>query len=80
MSFKDKLEIGLKPDAPYRDENLPDIQKDDPDCRDSAEEGSAPQLEAKRERCTDAAPAKAGGPHAEPEPDQPEPDSGHRRK
>jgi hypothetical protein len=28
MSIKDKLEIGLKPDAPYRKANLPPSQKD----------------------------------------------------
>ena len=32
MSLKDKLEIGLKPDAPFRKDNLPDFQKDDPAC------------------------------------------------
>ena len=26
MSLKDKLEIGLKPDAPYRPDNLPEHQ------------------------------------------------------
>src|SRR5687768_70510 len=26
MTIKDKLEIGLKPDAPYRKDNLPDAQ------------------------------------------------------
>ncbi|HVT48748.1 MAG TPA: hypothetical protein VHD57_13230 [Vicinamibacterales bacterium] len=28
MSIKDKLEIGLKPDAPYRKANLPESQRD----------------------------------------------------
>jgi hypothetical protein len=27
MTWKDKLEIGLKEDAPYRRDNLPDFQK-----------------------------------------------------
>jgi hypothetical protein len=27
MTWKDKLEIGLKDDAPYRRDNLPDSQK-----------------------------------------------------
>ena len=27
MSLKDKLEIGLKPDAPFRPDNLPDFQR-----------------------------------------------------
>jgi hypothetical protein len=26
MTWKDKAEIGLKPDAPYRQDNLPDFQ------------------------------------------------------
>lgn len=26
MSLKDKLEIGLKPDAPYRPDNLPETE------------------------------------------------------
>jgi len=29
MSLKDKLEIGLKPDAPYRKDNLPEFQQDE---------------------------------------------------
>jgi hypothetical protein len=28
MTWKDKLEIGLKDDAPFRRDNLPDAQKD----------------------------------------------------
>ena len=28
MTWKDKLEIGLKDDAPFRRDNLPDSQKD----------------------------------------------------
>jgi len=32
MSLKDKLEIGLKPDAPFRPDNLPDFQRDDEAC------------------------------------------------
>jgi hypothetical protein len=28
MSIKDKLEIGLKPDAPYRKANLPPSERD----------------------------------------------------
>lgn len=28
MTWKDKLEIGLKEDAPYRRDNLPDSEKD----------------------------------------------------
>jgi hypothetical protein len=29
MTWKDKLEIGLKDDAPFRRDNLPDFQKTD---------------------------------------------------
>ncbi len=36
MSIKDKLEIGLKPDAPYREANLPDTQQDHESCEDGA--------------------------------------------
>jgi hypothetical protein len=35
MSVKDKLEIGLKPDAPYRPDNLPDREKA-PGARETA--------------------------------------------
>lgn len=34
MTWKDKLEIGLKEDAPFRRDNLPDFQKD-PDGPDT---------------------------------------------
>ena len=33
MSLKDKLEIGLKPDAPYRPDNLPEHQQGRPGLR-----------------------------------------------
>lgn len=33
MSLKDKLEIGLKPDAPFRPDNLSEFQRDDEACR-----------------------------------------------
>ena len=52
MSLKDKLEIGLKPDAPFRKENLPDFQKDDPACEDAATPGHAPSVERARKDCT----------------------------
>jgi hypothetical protein len=51
MSLKDKLEIGLKPDAPYRPDNLPDFQQDDPACEKAAEPGTGPEQEAARESC-----------------------------
>jgi len=54
MSLKDKLEIGLKPDAPYREDNLPDFQKDDPSCETGAEPGESPRLRRARDVCDDA--------------------------
>jgi hypothetical protein len=56
MSVKDKLEIGLKPDAPYRRDNLPEFQKDDPDCEQAAEEGEGPRQERARENCDEGEP------------------------
>ena len=60
MSFKDKLEIGLKPDAPYRQDNLPEFQQDDPDCIEAAEPGDGPRQEAARERCAESTAKKDG--------------------
>jgi hypothetical protein len=56
MSVKDKLEIGLKPDAPYRPDNLPEHQKDDPDCQKGAEEGESAAQEEAREDCAEGDP------------------------
>ena len=53
MSLKDKLEIGLKPDAPYRPDNLPEHQQGDPDCVDASEPGDGPRQRDARERCDD---------------------------
>ena len=36
MTWKDKLEIGLKDDAPFRRDNLPDFQKSGGDAPDEA--------------------------------------------
>ena len=55
MSLKDKLEIGLKPDAPYRPDNLPEHQQDDPDCVDASEPGDGPRQRDARDRCDDKA-------------------------
>jgi len=52
MSLKDKLEIGLKPDAPFRKDNLPDFQKDDPACDVAATPGETPSVERARRECT----------------------------
>jgi hypothetical protein len=51
MSLKDKLEIGLKPDAPYREDNLPEFQQDDPACQEGGEPGDTADKEAAREAC-----------------------------
>jgi hypothetical protein len=48
MSLKDKLEIGLKPDAPFRKDNLPDFQKDDPACDVAATPGERPSERARQ--------------------------------
>ena len=55
MTLKDKLEIGLKPDAPYRPDNLPEAQQGDADCELAATPGTAPDVEAARQRCDDEA-------------------------
>jgi len=52
MSLKDKLEIGLKPDAPFRKDNLPDFQQDDPACDEAATPGDTPSVERARKECT----------------------------
>ena len=52
MSLKDKLEIGLKPDAPFRKDNLPDFQKDDPACDEGATPSDTPSVERARKECT----------------------------
>jgi hypothetical protein len=51
MTLKDKLEIGLKPDAPFRKDNLPDFQKDDPACDLGATPGETPSVERARKAC-----------------------------
>lgn len=62
MSLKDKLEIGLKPDAPYRPDNLPEHQQNDPDCQDASEPGDGPRQREARERCDNptSKPAESG--------------------
>ena len=49
--IKDKLEIGLKPDAPYRQDNLPEFQQDEAACQEGAEPGNAPETEDARRDC-----------------------------
>jgi hypothetical protein len=42
MTWKDKLEIGLKEDAPYRKDNLPESQIRGPEL--PAEPGRSPEI------------------------------------
>jgi len=56
MSLKDKLEVGLKPDAPYRPDNLPDFQQEDPSCQDASVPGDSTGLRQSRDNC-DVTPA-----------------------
>lgn len=51
MSLKDKLEVGLKPDAAYRPDNLPDFQKGDPACEVAAEPGESVRQRSARVVC-----------------------------
>jgi hypothetical protein len=51
MSLKDKLEIGLKPDAPFRPDNLPGFQRDDPACQVAATPGDAEEVRRGRAEC-----------------------------
>jgi len=63
MSLKDKLEIGLKPDAPYRPDNLPDFQRKDPACEVAGQPGESPRLKRARKDCdTPAAAPKRRAP------------------
>jgi hypothetical protein len=64
MSLRDKMEVGLKPDAPYRPDNLPDFQLADPACDDAAAPGSGPKARRAREDCE--TPRRA--PRARPKP------------
>lgn len=54
MSLKDKLEIGLKPDAPFRRENLPEFQQDEPACEVAAAPGDSDALREARAECEEA--------------------------
>ncbi len=67
MSFKDKMEVGLKPDAPYRSENLPDFQQGDPSSEVAAESGEGTTQDQAREDCAEPVPkpkprAQSAGP------------------
>lgn len=50
MTWKDKLEIGLKEDAPYRKDNLPDNEVAGPDV--PAGPGRSPVIPAARTAST----------------------------
>jgi hypothetical protein len=66
MSLKDKLEIGLKPDAPFRPDNLPDFQKNDADCAEGATPGESPEVEEARADCDDTPARKRRRSRAQP--------------
>ena len=51
MSLKDKLELGLKPDAAYRPDNLPEHQQEDPACAVAGQPGESATVEAARNAC-----------------------------
>ena len=68
MTWKDKLEIGLKEDAPFRKDNLPEDQVRGPEVQ--AGPGRSPVIPAAREDKT-AVPAPTDSP-SEEEPDSPE--------
>ncbi len=57
MTWKDKLELGLKEDAPYRKDNLPASEVTGPEL--PAAPGRSPEIPAARENST-AAPAELG--------------------
>ncbi len=64
MSLKDKLEIGLKPDAPYRKDNLPEFQQDEPACDIAAMPGDSPEAKEARKECAAAPKGKGQAPRA----------------
>jgi len=55
VSLKDKLEVGLRPDAPYRKDNLPEFQQDDPSCADAARPDDSVEAERARKDCDEHA-------------------------
>jgi hypothetical protein len=67
MTWKDKLEIGLKDDAPFRKDNLPEFQqKSDARERQADDETrSAEDLDARAQA------ARKAGPHETEAPGQP---------
>ena len=63
MTWKDKLEIGLKDDAPFRRDNLPDFQKQ-PDASNPEEddESRSPEQPGARDAAEQAPSAGDGTP------------------
>ncbi len=59
MSLKDKLEIGLKPDAPYRKDNLPEFQQAEPACDIASTPGDSAEVLRARTECAEAPKKKA---------------------
>ncbi len=57
MTWKDKLEIGLKEDAPYRKDNLPASQVRGPEIPSGP--GRSPEIPAAREDATEIEEAPA---------------------
>jgi len=66
MTWKDKLEIGLKEDAPYRKDNLPEQQVRGPEV--PAGPGRSPVIPAAREEA-EAEPPPAPKPDEESDED-----------
>jgi hypothetical protein len=71
MTLKDKLEIGLKEDAPYRKDNLPESQVRGPEI--PAGPGRSPEIPLARTdvtapETTDATPANPSETALEPSP------------
>lgn len=58
MSLKDKLELGLKPDAAYRPDNLPEHQQDDPACAIAGQPGESATEDSARDACDETSGAK----------------------
>ncbi len=76
MTWKDKLEIGLKDDAPFRKDNLPDEQVHGP--LRPAGPGRSPEVPEAREEAE--AKAKKGPPQTEGEPTTIDPDEQERER
>ena len=74
MTWKDKLEIGLKDDAPFRRDNVPDFQKTgDSATKDEDEDRSPEEPSARKD--AEAAPSAVEGtaehPTIQPSPEKP---------